>query len=114
LNFTRQITTQTANAATGIHIISLTSVASCSASATPPISAVNVIRLMKNDAPRFAAAVRGPRRSRHAVAIGWALSQQQAESDDEGRQQRNRPKVLQAFGRLRHRGSLSRGASHPR
>ena len=46
-NLTRQITTQTAKAATGNHHAGPTSVASCNASATPPISAVTVIKLIK-------------------------------------------------------------------
>lgn len=62
-NFTRHITSQTPNAATGIHSMGPTSVASCKASALPPISVVIVIRLTKNDAPRLATAARGPSRS---------------------------------------------------
>ena len=73
-NLTRQTTSQTANAATGIHIIGPTPVASCRANATPPISAVSVIRLMKNDAARFAAAVRGPSRSRMSSNVALPLT----------------------------------------
>ena len=42
-NLTRQMTSQTANAATGIHSNGWTPLASCRASATPPTSAVSVM-----------------------------------------------------------------------
>jgi len=71
---TRQITIQIAKAATGTHSSGPTSVASCRASATPPISAVTVIKLMKKDAPRFAAAMRGPRRSRMISKVARPLT----------------------------------------
>ena len=73
-NPTRQTTIHTANAATGIHNFGPTSLASCNASAIPPISAVTVIRLMKNDAPRFAAAERGPSRSRMISKVARPLT----------------------------------------
>ena len=71
---TRQITIQIAKAATGTHSSGPTSVASCRANATPPISAVTVIKLMKKDAPRFAAAMRGPRRSRMISKVARPLT----------------------------------------
>jgi hypothetical protein len=71
-NRTRQMTIHTPNAATGIHSLGPTSLANCSASAMPPISAVTVIRLMKNDAPRLAPAARGPRRSADGLESGPA------------------------------------------
>ena len=73
-NRTRQMTIQTPNAATGIHSLGPTSVANCSAKAIPPISAVTVIRLMKNEAPRLAAAARGPRRSRMISKVALPLT----------------------------------------
>ncbi len=73
-NLTRQTTTQTAKAATGIHIIRPTSVASCKAKATPPISAVNVMRLIKNEADKFDAAAFGPSRSRMISNVARPLT----------------------------------------
>jgi hypothetical protein len=73
-NRTRQMTIQTPNAATGIHSLGPTSVANCSAKAIPPISAVTVIRLMKNEAPRLAATARGPRRSRMISKVALPLT----------------------------------------
>ena len=73
-NPTRQITIHTPKAATGIHSFGPTSLASCNARAMPPISAVTVIRLMKKEAPRLAAAVRGPRRSRMISKVARPLT----------------------------------------
>lgn len=73
-NFTRQITSHTARAATGIHIFGFTLLANCNASAIPPISAVHVDRLIRSDALRFATAMRGPRRSRMISKVARPLT----------------------------------------
>lgn len=73
-NFTRQITSHTARAATGIHVFGFTLLANYNASAIPPTSAVHVDRLIRNDALRFATAMRGPRRSRMISKVARPLT----------------------------------------
>ena len=63
-NFTRHSTSHTAAPTTGTHRYGLTLVASCRASATPPISAMKVSSVTAIDATRLARPIRGPSRSR--------------------------------------------------
>ena len=73
-NFVRHTTSHSASAATGIHRRGSTLLASCSASAMPPTSAVSVSRLMRNEAVRLAPAARGPRRSRMISNVARPLT----------------------------------------
>jgi hypothetical protein len=49
-------------------------VISCTASATPPTSAVSVIKLIKKEAPRLSMATRGPSRSRISSNVARPLT----------------------------------------
>ena len=59
-NFARHSTTQTAAATRGTQQQVVTRVASCSASATPPISAMKVSSVTASDATRLSSPTRGP------------------------------------------------------